>query len=640
LCMVKKIEIDKAENQQGTFEFSLHSSGKAWSLRVNSKKDMDAWIAALKTVRRKVIDKNFIGWFQEHRPNNHWNVDARRTCRKKIIDSEACSPRISGNVSRGTEAIHSGNLWLLNTRIKTWSKRFVELRDNETIVYYEPSHNGVRPTTKALSTVDIWGVSCIKQLSSREVEIVQLPEECNVGVLIETINTGKIIVGMADVQDLEKWKNIIAENCIFAGDGHKRSSSGFWENMKNSNIVSQETFSSSNPCGTMTESFQKDLEAQGELSPTTVSSPKQGDNSGWKLSEGNLANLKRTNNNTMVSKEKFHCIEKLRRGNILAINKIQQLENSITDFRKTIQQQDLPESLEKWLNEQDTSIKKFKQLLAKDRGEKIKDEPESPRKTPTTMNELLALKKENLSLQEEAKRLTNPVEFVSQNNTTKLLHDGEDKNVKKKLEWKEEELRAVREEQILAKSLPASPEADRNELGNELDKINLFKKSNGTRCLKEEMRKSAQMQEELRLIGLELEELKREKMQLGVLLKEKEVNMHQQLHDALQESEKRFRQELSMREGEMRKSFEDELSKAKENAEKKWKKADEYALACEKLHQQAYETLFQEVAALRREREWHRNSKMATINSLSAEIERLRRHPYLTMGNQNEDILL
>jgi len=638
LCMVKKIEIDKAENQQGAFQFSLLSSGKGWSLRVNSKNDMDAWIAALKTVRRKVVDKNFIGWLKEHRPNNHWNVDARRTFRKKIIDSEACSPRNWGNASSGAEAIHRGNLWLMNMSINSWSKRFVELRDNETIVYYEASHNGVRPSTKALGSVDIWGVLSINQLSSAEAEIVQLPDGCIVGVLIETINTGKIIVGMADAQDLEKWTNIIAENCVFAGDGHKRSCSGFWENMKNGNIVSRETFSSSNPRGTMSESSQWDLEAQEELSPLAPS-PKQGDHSGLKLTEAkyrsNLAKPTRTINSTMVSKEKVLSMEKLRRGNILATDRVQQLENSIADFRETIQQQDLPESIEKWLNEQDTSIKKLKQVLAKWQGEKIKDKPEFPSKTPTNMNELVLLKKENLRLQEKVKKLTNPVESVSQNNITKLLNDGEDKNVRKKLQWKEQELRAAREKLILAKSVPASPEAaikvGRNEIDNELDKINLLKKSKGTRFLKEEMRKSAQVQEELRQMGLELEELKREKMQLGALLKEKVLNMHHQLNEALQESEKRFRQELSMKEGEMRKSFEDELRKAKGNAEKKSKEVDEYALACEKLHQQAYETLLKEVATLRSEREWYRNSKMATMNSLSAEIERLRRHPYLTM---------
>merc|ERR1719233_2070403 len=120
--------------------------------------------------------------------------------------------------------------------------------------------------------------------------------------------------------------------------------------------------------------------------------------------------------------------------------------------------------------------------------------------------------------------------------------------------------------------------------------------------------------------------------------------------------------ELSIREGEIRKSFEDELSEAKRNAEKKSKEAEEYAVACETLskelaekqgnsrkvdsnqdnlmeetenekikHHQAYDTLLKEVATLRSEREWFRSSKMATISSLCTELERLRRHTYLSI---------
>merc|ERR1711920_246603 len=123
----------------------------------------------------------------------------------------------------------------MNTSINSWNRHFVELHDNQTILYYEASHNGQRPTTEALGSVDIWGVLCIKHLSSTEIETLQLPEECNVGILLETITTGKIFVGMADVQYLEKWYVAIAENCVFLGDDHKRSPSGLWENMKTGN---------------------------------------------------------------------------------------------------------------------------------------------------------------------------------------------------------------------------------------------------------------------------------------------------------------------------------------------------------------------------------------------------------------------
>jgi len=309
------------------------------------------------------------------------------------------------------------------------------------------------------------------------------------------------------------------------------------------------------------------------------------------------------------------------------------------------------------------SIKKSKQMLDKERGEKITDEPESTGKTPAVdTSDLDALKEENSRIQEEVKRLTNLVESVPQKDSTKLLHGGEDGNIREKLEEKERELLATREELILAKSVPASPEArildGRNELDNEVDKMNLMMEGEVTKnFLTEEMKKSAQVQEELWLMDLELGELKREKMQLGALLRKKELNMEHQLRDALQKSEERFKKELSMREVEIRKSFEDELSEAKKNAEMKSKEAEEYALACETLnkklaekqgkegkkgsnqpdlmeetenekikHQQAYDYLLKEVAELRSERQWFRDSKMATIRSLSTELERLRRH--------------
>jgi len=438
----------------------------------------------------------------------------------------------------------------------------------------------------------------------------------------------------------------------------------------------------------MSEASQKDVETQGMLSPRTINPfSEQGGASGLKMPEGkhrgNLANLTMTNYSNMVSKEKDKYIEKLRRRNLLAKEKIQQLENSNADFWKTIQQQqDLLESLEKKLDEQETkfknemrflrskkneSIRKLKQMLSKERGEKVKDEPESPSKTPViNMKELEDLKKENSRLEAEVQRLTNLVDSMSQNGATKSpLNEEED--IKRKLEETEVELRAVQEELTLAKSVPASPEVGvldgRNELDNELDKINLLKESEVTKnFLSEEMRKSAQVQEELWLMGLELEELKREKMQLGALLREKELNMDQQLHEALRESEKRFRKELNIREGEIKQHFENELSEAKRKAEKKAKEAEEYALACETLskqlaekrgegnkadsnhhdlmeeaenekmkHQQAYDTLVKEVATLKSEREWIRDSKISTISSLSIELERLRRHTSLTM---------
>lgn len=235
LCLVKKIKMDKADYRQNIFEFSLHKSAKVLCLRVNSQKDMDGWIASLKAVRLKVIADNSTEWFEFHRPNNDLNVDVRLKCRKRLLDDEMTnSPRRSFSEVETFECIHQGNLWKMGGNIRSWNKRFFELLDNKTIVYYEEeSTNGQRPASKKRGSIDIWGVLRLKQLTRKEFKIVNLPKECAAGMKVETTNTGVLIVGMESVEHLEKWKNAIAENCVFAGEKsksghHRRSSSGTW----------------------------------------------------------------------------------------------------------------------------------------------------------------------------------------------------------------------------------------------------------------------------------------------------------------------------------------------------------------------------------------------------------------------------
>merc|ERR1719397_1161426 len=121
-----------------------------------------------------------------------------------------------------------------------------------------------------------------------------------------------------------------------------------------------------------------------------------------------------TNYSTLVSEDKDQYIEKLRRRNLLAKKKIQELENANADFWKTIQQQqDLLETFEKKLEEQETQLKndmdllrkrknedirKLKKLLEKERGGKVKDENQSPttiKESNTENNELESLRMEN-----------------------------------------------------------------------------------------------------------------------------------------------------------------------------------------------------------------------------------------------------
>merc|ERR1719419_343470 len=163
--------MDKADYHQSIYQFSLNKSGKSWSLRVNTQEDSNTWTAALRAVRRKVIDENFNGWLKLHRPNNHHNLDARRRYRKKLIDTESLTPKISLiSASFAMEAVHQGNLWKMGANIRSWSKRFCELHNDQTILYWDESDNGERPNTKHRGCIDIWGVLCIKQLSSNETD--------------------------------------------------------------------------------------------------------------------------------------------------------------------------------------------------------------------------------------------------------------------------------------------------------------------------------------------------------------------------------------------------------------------------------------------------------------------------------------
>jgi len=255
--------------------------------------------------------------------------------------------------------------------------------------------------------------------------------------------------------------------------------------------------------------------------------------------------------------------------------------------------------------------------LANEGAAKSKDEQQNPKTESDTdkssltesdsdNNELRSLRIKNARLESKVQRLTNLVDLTAWK-SYKELPLGDEEDIMRKLEDKEEELQAVRDELIIAKSVPTSPEIGvldgRSELDSELDKINLLKENEVTEnFLNEELKKSSQVQEELWLMGLEVKELKGEKLQLEALLREKELNRNQQLQEALQDSEKRFREEITMREEEVRRSIEGELSAAK----------------------LAYDTLLKEVVILRREREWIMNSKMSTISSLSYELERLR----------------
>jgi len=435
--------------------------------------------------------------------------------------------------------------------------------------------------------------------------------------------------------------------------------------------------------------------AEEEKSPKSTSVPsKLEDPSGLDVPEGkhrgNLANLTMTNYSAMLSKEKDQYIEKLRRRNLIAKKKIQELENANADFWKTIQQQqDLLETFEKKLEEQETQfkkemhflrnrknedIRKLKSLLAKERGEKVKVEHQSPVKVSASeKNELESLRTENTRLENEVQRLTNLVDLTAWKGYAELPM-GDEEDIRKQLEDKEEELQAVRQELIIAKSVPASPVIGtldgRNELDSELDKINLLKESEVTKnFLSKEMEKSAQAQDELSSMDIKVQELKRENLQLVELLQEKEATFDQQLHEALEEREKRM-EELEIREDVLRrerKSMEEELSAAKKKAETKSKEAQEFAQACESLtkeleeyrlkgsealsnqqdlkeetesekmkafrreHQHAHDKLLKEVATLKQEREWIRDSKMSTISSLSSELERLRRHVALAL---------
>jgi len=287
LSLVKKIEMDKADYRRGIFEFSLKGSGPACFLRVKSQEYMNAWIASLKAVRLKVIDNNSAEWLECNRPNNHLNLDVRRKSRRSLLDFEGISsistPRISLKEVIGLKAIHQGNLWKMGGNIRSWNKRFFELLPDKTIVYYEDSQNGCRPATNPRGRVDIWGVLGIKQLNPKDVESVHLPEQCAAGMKLETTNTGVIIVGMEAVEDLEKWKNAIAENCVFASNSlHESLSPGSWTKKigdyfspKQSSLRSMREFSSpSDSPSTRTKSYSTPARSNrpvGEISVDMVS---------------------------------------------------------------------------------------------------------------------------------------------------------------------------------------------------------------------------------------------------------------------------------------------------------------------------------------------------------------------------------
>jgi len=189
----------------------------------------------------------------------------------------------------------------------------------------------------------------------------------------------------------------------------------------------------------MADASQQVVAAQEKVSPRDISpATNLGYSTGSNIHERKQREsvaLSMVDYSIMEPEEKDIFIEKLKRQNLLAKTKIQELENANADFWKTIQtQQELLESMDRKMEEQENvlkaekqnlrlkknnTIRKLKHLLDKERGQKVPDKPQSPiYDSDFDKNEFENLRLENNKLKEETQRLSNLVFATSQKSLT------------------------------------------------------------------------------------------------------------------------------------------------------------------------------------------------------------------------------